>query len=188
MTRRLVWGFFFAAGCVAWPQPAGLPPEWEVRKMLAELSALAQRFQPILDQLNPRSWVAAGAPETYVTQVASTKKEVGYLVATGKALAERPEKLSLALETLFRMQAIEAFLRSLSEGVRRYQNPALADLLDGVMGETLGSRERLRQYVVELAAVKEDELAVMNQEAQRCRAAISRQPAPRQTDSRGEKR
>jgi len=146
--------------------------------MLADLATETQRFKPILDQVDPQAWVAAGAPETYVAQLKSTRSEVDYLITATKALAQRPEKLALALETLFRMQAVEAFLRSLGEGIRRYQNPALADLLNGLTSETLASRDRLRNYVVELAAIKEQEFAIMDQEAQRCRATISRQPAP----------
>ena len=76
------------------------------------------------------------------------------------------------------------------ELIRRYQNPALADLLNGLMGETVASRDRLRSYVVDLAAIKEQELAIMDQEAQRCRATISRQPAPRpaKSDQKKEKK
>lgn len=178
MMRRFALALTLLACLPLAAQTGGLPPEWETRKMLADLAAQAQRFKPILDQVNPQAWVAAGAPETYVTQLQSTRNEVDYLTTTTKALAERPEKLSLALEALFRMQAVESFLRSLGEGIRRYQNPALADLLNGLMSETVASRDRLRSYVVELAAIKEQDLVIMNQEAQRCRAIISRQPAP----------
>ena len=67
-------------------------------------------------------------------------------------------------------------LTSLIEGVRKYQNPALADLLRGVMSENNASRQQLRQYLVDLAAIKEQEFKVMDQEAQRCREVISGQP------------
>jgi hypothetical protein len=190
MMRRFALGLILLAGLPLGAQTGGLAPEWETRKMLADLAAQAQRFKPILDQVDPRAWVAAGAPETYVAQLQSTRNEVDYLTTTTKALADRPEKLSLALEALFRMQAVESFLRSLGEGIRRYQNPALADLLNGLMGETVASRDRLRSYVVDLAAIKEQELALMDQEAQRCRATISRQPAPpaRKSDPKVEKK
>jgi len=58
------------------------------------------------------------------------------------------------------------------------------------MGETLASRDRLRHYVVELAAIKEQEFAIMDQEAQRCRAMLSRQPAPapRKSQPKGEEK
>ncbi len=40
-----------------------------------------------------------------------------------------------ALDAYFRMQAMESTLGSVFEGVRKYQNPALADLLQGVVNE-----------------------------------------------------
>ncbi len=54
----------------------------------------------------------------------------------------------------------------------------------GRRGErTEGQREsqsillrKLRQYIVQLAAAKEEQFKVMNQEAQRCRLMLSRQP------------
>lgn len=188
--RLFLIGLFLLVSLPALAQNAGLEPEWEARKMLANLSTETQRFKPILDQVNPQAWVAAGAPETYIAQLKSTKAEIGYLEVTTKALAEQPERLTLALEAFFRLQSLEAFLRSLSDGIRRYQNPAVADLLNGLMNETLASRERLRAYVVELASVKEQELSVMDREAQRCRAMISRQPAPvpRKQGAKGEKK
>jgi len=182
--RRFSIGLILAASLPVMAQTGGLAPEWEARKMLANLAAQAQRFKPILEQVHPEEWVAAGAPETYIAQLKSTKNEVDYLAMTTKVLAEQPDKLSVAIEALFRMLALESFLKSMGEGIRRYQNPALADLLSGLMGETLGSRDRLRSYVVELAGIKEQELAIMDKEAQRCRAMISRQPAPVQ--KRGE--
>ncbi len=188
--QRFRIGLCLLTSLPLWAQNSGLEPEWEARKMLANLAAEARRFQPILDQVNPQTWVAAGAPETYVAQLKSTKAEIGYLEITTKALAEQPERLTLALEALFRMQSLEAFLRSLAEGIRRYQNPAVADLLNGLMNETLASRERLRTYVIELAAIKEQELSMMDREAQRCRAMISRQPAPgpRKREAKGDKK
>jgi hypothetical protein len=62
--------------------------------------------------------------------------------------------------------------------VRRYQNPALADLLTGLVADSSGSRQQLRQYVMDLVSLKEQEYQVMDREAQRCRAFLSRQPLP----------
>ena len=67
---------------------------------------------------------------------------------------------------------------SVVEGVRKYQNPALANLMQGVLGENSANRDRLRQYVQDLAAQKEQEFAVADKEAQRCRATLMRQQAP----------
>jgi uncharacterized protein HemY len=61
--------------------------------------------------------------------------------------------------------------------VRRYQNPALADLIEAVAAEDQGDIDRMQQYLVELAAEKERQLDVVNTEAQRCRGLLSQQPA-----------
>jgi hypothetical protein len=44
------------------------------------------------------------------------------------------------------------------------------------MSENSASRQQLRQYLTDLAAVKELESKLMDQEAQRCRESISKQP------------
>jgi hypothetical protein len=108
MMPRFAIGLFFVAWLPALAQVGGLEPEWEARRMLAHLAVEAQRFKPILDQVNPQDWIAAGAPEAYVAQLKSTRNEVEYLVGTSKALAAQPEKLSLAGGAV-RMQAIESF-------------------------------------------------------------------------------
>ena len=144
--------------------------------MLSELATRVERVKPILDQLKPQDWLAAGAPETYVTQWKSAQAEVGYLVRSSQALAHQPDRLTLTLETFFRMQAVESMLASLSEGVRKYQNPAVADLLQGAISETGASRDKLHQYLVDLAATKEQEFKTVDEEAQRCRAMLSRTP------------
>ena len=167
-------------------QTAGIPPEWETRKMLTELAGQVQRFTPILQQLKPQEWVAAGAPETYSVQLKSTIAEIDYLVRTSQALAQQPERLTLALESYFRLQSIETSLDSLSQGVRKYQNPAIGDLLRGLLNETLASRDRLRQYLVQLAGEKEQEFKIADQEAQRCRGMISRMPPPKPQSKKSE--
>lgn len=79
------------------------------------------------------------------------------------------------------MQAMESMLDSLEEGIRKYQNPALAELLRGAMTENAVHVEKFRQYIVQLAAVKEHEWTVMNEEAQRCRGQLSLQPPAKVT-------
>jgi hypothetical protein len=64
-------------------------------------------------------------------------------------------------------------------GLRRYQNPALAELIESVAAEDQSQLDRLEQYVLELAGEKDRQYAVVDREAQRCRATLSREPAPR---------
>jgi hypothetical protein len=165
-----------------WPaaaQSGGLRPEWDIRRSLAVLIADSKRLQPMLGEVNPRDWTAKGAPEAYVAQWQALRDEIGYLERTAGELAKRPERLTLALETYLRLQAIEAMMRSFTEGVRRYHNPAVADLLLGVMDENAASAAKLREYLVELAANLEAELQILDKEAQRCRADLINRPAPR---------
>ena len=46
--------------------------------------------------------------------------------------------------------------------------------------ENSASRQQLRQYLVDLAAIKEQEFKVMDEEAQRCRESISKLPSAAQ--------
>lgn len=157
-------------------QSGGIPPEWVVQKQLAALNDHVQRMRPLLDQLKPEEWVKQGAPAAYTDQLKSARAEIGYLVGSSKALMEHPEKLTVALDTLFRMQAVDAMLRSISAGVRKYQNPAIADLLDGLVNGTNADRDQLRQYIIDLAADREQQFRIADREAQRCRAVLSKQP------------
>jgi len=178
--RRLCL-FLPALFATAWPmaaQQGGFVPEWEIRKTVAAVAAQCQRLKPLLDQVNPQAWVAKGAPEAYVTQWNSTKTSLERMGVSAANLTREPERLTFALDTFLRLGAFESMLGSLAEGVRKYQNPAIADLLQGVMSENSANRERLRAYVLELAQAKEQEFRVVNEEAQRCRAAVSRQPRP----------
>jgi hypothetical protein len=66
---------------------------------------------------------------------------------------------------------------SLEEAARKYQSPADAQNLVRLMAEGGANRNRLQQYVVNLAAEREQDLVVMDQEAQRCRALVTQPPA-----------
>jgi len=156
-------------------QPGGVSSEWDIRKLLDSLDLEAQHLKPIIDQVKPEGWAAKGASGTYVTQWKAAQSELRYLLSSSDALARQPEKLTLALETYFRMQAMESTVGSVVEGVRKYQNPALAVLMQRALGENSANRDRLQQYLQELAAQKEQEFQVADREAQRCRSTLLRQ-------------
>ncbi len=159
----------------------GVSAEWDISKTVAAMSDQATRLKPILDQLRPQEWVAKGAPDTYIAQWTGVQNELGYLVNSAKALEKQPERLTLALDTYFRLQSVESRLNSLADGVRNYQNPAVGDLLMGVLAENSANRDKLRQYITDLAATKEQEFQIVDKEAQRCRATLSHQPATKST-------
>jgi hypothetical protein len=158
------------------PAAGGVASEWDVRKLLDSLDLQAQHVKPIIEQVKPETWVAKGAPRAYVTQWTTAQAELKYLLASSEALSKQPERLTLALETYFRMQALEATLGSVTEGIRKYQNPALADLMQSVVSENSSNADKLRQYVQDLATQKEQEFQIADREAQRCRETLVKQP------------
>lgn len=163
------------------PQPGpakpqqGVPEEWDVRTMVQKLKTQAQHLSPVLDQIKPEAWISQGAPQAYVTQWKSSQAELRYLLQSTDAFSRQPERLPLALDTYFRMQSVDTMLGSLIEGVRKYQNPAVADLVQSIMNENGGNRDRLREYIRELATEKEQEFQVADKEAQRCRSTLMRE-------------
>jgi hypothetical protein len=181
--RRFLVAALFAGAAAA--QPQGVPEEWDVRTLAHNLEIQAQHLQPILDQIKPETWVAKGAPDAYVTQWKSSEAELRYLLQSSQAFSRQPDRLPLALDTYFRMQSMNTILGSLIEGIRKYQNPAVGDLVQGIMNENSGNRERLRQYIVDLATEKEQEFQIADKEAQRCRGTLLRQPATRSTGTKG---
>ena len=185
---RLVAVLWLASSAAAQTQPSGgIPPEWDVRKNLAALAAHAQRLQPLLEQLKPQDWISQGASQTYLEQWKSAQVQVQGLIYSTGQLTRAPEKLTAALEAFFRIEALDTMMRSLSEGLRKYQNPALADLLLSAAAESAANRERLRQYIVDLAAEKEQQFKVMDEEAQRCRGLLSRKPPERSSGKKPER-
>lgn len=159
------------------PAPVGgVETEWDLKKLLDSLSAGARRLKPMIDQANPQNWQDAQGGRSYIPQWKGAQDQIQYFAQTAEKFAREPERLTIALETFFRLQALESSITSLNEGVRRYQNPAVADLLQGALVENMNNRERLRTYLTELAQTKEQEFAIMDKEAQRCRGSVSRQP------------
>lgn len=159
----------------------GAAEPWDVSQAAQDLSAQAQRLKPLLDQLTPQQWQAKGAPAAYVAQWHNAQEELGYMLRASAALSRQPDKLTVALETYFRLQSVESQVTSLVEGVRRYQNPAVGDLIVSVMGANSANRDQLRQYITDLAQTREQEFQIADKEAQRCRGMLMRQPAGRPT-------
>jgi len=174
----LLWSIGLTAAALSAQSAAGIPPEWETRKLLDSLVANSKKLGPLVDEINPSDWKEKGAPDAYQAQWQSVRGALGGLQSTASQLAKEPARLSFALDTLFRLDGLNVYLGSLASGVRRYQNPALADLLMGVADENAANRESLKQYALDLAASKEGEMKVMETEAQRCLSIIVKQPPP----------
>jgi hypothetical protein len=156
-------------------QSQGITPEWDIGKAITAISDHAKRLIPMIEQIDPKPWIEKGAPYAYERQLESAKAQAKAVADSAQTLARAPAKLSAAIELTYRLQALESVMGSLADGMRRYHNPAMADLVMGVLTENGANRDRLQQYVIDLAVDKETECAVANQEAQRCRGFLSRQ-------------
>ena len=121
----------------------GVPEEWDVRTLVQSLKTQTQHIKPVLDQIHPETWVSKGAPAAYIAQYKSATAELGYMLQSSDAFSRQPDRLPLALDTYFRMQSMDTMLGSLIEGIRKYQNPAVADLIQGIVNENSGNRDRL---------------------------------------------
>ena len=158
------------------PPPAGLENPWEIAPVLQEISAHAGRLLTELDRSNPKQWVEKGASETYAQQFQSAKTQAKALQDGALALSRNPEQLAAALVVFFRIQSLDTIVGSVEEALRKYQSPADAQSLAGLEAETGANRDRLQRYVVNLAADRERQLKITDQEAQRCRAALTALP------------
>ena len=142
-----------------------------------EMSAHAGRLLPVLDRIDVKAWIEKGASDTYAAQLQSSKDQAKAFADGARELARNPEKLSVSIELLFRIQGLETMLGSLEEGVRKYQDPVIAQTLASVAAENGANRDRFQRYIVNLAAEREQQFQVMDREAQRCRGILTAQPA-----------
>jgi trans-aconitate methyltransferase len=173
--RLLAAVLFSALACCA--QDNYPVSEEQIKAALAGVAQHTERIEPMLRQLDPKSWVAKGAPDTYVTQWNTALSEIGSIRIDMQNLGQKPDQVSEGLKALIRIGAWHQVMRSLMGGLRQYQNPALADLIESVAAEDQADVDRVQQYLVELATEREKQFQLVNEEAQRCRGILSRQPA-----------
>lgn len=166
-------------------QQAGMENAWDIHKTLAAIALLADRIAPVLDQIHPETW--NGAPDGYIAQARTCRNELKALAAESRKFDQNPEKLTDALQLLFRIRATETVLASFSDGLRKYSNPPLADMLNAAVAEDAANKDRLQQYILELAIAREQEFRVADEEAQRCRQTLSRRPPQNNQSPRQEK-
>jgi len=173
----LIPGGAFAQAPVQ-PTPAQpIIEDEEIAMTFNEISQRAGRIEPMLDQLRPSDWIAKGAADTYLAQWTSLRQQFRAVQDDMANLTQHPGQLTESLKALFRLQSTHAVLDSLMAGTRKYQNPALADLIESVASENNADAARFERYVLQIADAKEQQFAVVDKEAQRCRASLSRQPA-----------
>ncbi len=165
------------------PPPAPQPvTDEDIAMTFNDISQRAARIEPMLEQLHPNDWIAKGAAETYLAQWNSIRQQFHAIQSDMSALAQstpgqHPGQLSDSMKALFRLQSTHVVLDSLMAGARKYQNPALADVIESVASENNADADRVERYVLQLAGAEEEQFNVVDREAQRCRATLSRQPA-----------
>jgi len=162
------------------PKPAGLESAWTLRTILDDLLKDNEKLEPLLAQMNPQEWVTKkGASDVYIQQWQVAHAQLKEVMAASKLLAQKTENLPLALDDYFRLEALEVTSRSLEEGVTRYGDRFTADQLNGLIARNFSRRERFRDYIRDLAASSETNFKLADEEAQRCRGIISKEPVKR---------
>jgi hypothetical protein len=160
---------------------SGQPPRFsedQIRILFQQIGARAARLQPMIEGIHAGEWVSKGAPDAYVSQQKSMLEQLTAVQTDMSVLAQHPDQMTDTMKALFRVQSVHRLLGTLLGGVRRYQNPAVADLIDSVAAEDQSDLDRVEVYLIDLAGQKEQELQAMDSEAQRCRGILLRQPAP----------
>ena len=169
--------FFWLLPWLALPalaQQGTVMTEYDAVQLFSAVADQTQKLAPMIEQINTPDWVAKGAAPTYTQLRDGALAQNKAIVNAMHDLTQHPTKLSDCLSALFRIQSMEMELISLDPGLRKYQNPALADLISSILADGNRNRNRFREYVVDLAAHKEQQFDVADKEAQRCRESLSK--------------
>ncbi|HKD10030.1 MAG TPA: hypothetical protein VKB79_29250 [Bryobacteraceae bacterium] len=172
-TGLLCW---FGLNAQQQPPPPPYTDDPQTVDILNRIAKQTARLTPLLDQVHAQEWVAKGASETYVAQLESIRAQVQAVGTEMAGIAQHPDNMPECLRGLFRVQTLHGSMQSLMGGLRRYQNAALADLIESVASEDQGELEKLQNHILDLANRREQEYLIADHEAQRCRAEISRDP------------
>jgi hypothetical protein len=152
---------------------AGLEAEWDIAPVLREIGDRATRLLPALDRIDAHAWVEQDASETYAELLRMCKEQARTAAGTARELADNPERLAASIDLFIRLESLDVMLLTLEEGIRKYQAPAAAQELAALAAQASASRERFQHYIVSLASAREQELTVMDKEAQRCRGLVT---------------
>jgi len=159
-------------------QSGGVAPEWDVRVQAEKLSKDIGALRAMVSQLEPDRWMIVGAPESMARRRRQALAEMSAVEQAGQTVAAQPERFAPALELLQHLDTALLETHWLIHAVRKYQNPAMADVMESALEPYENARIGLRNYVQDLSASREKEMEVAEKEAQRCREMLSR-PAPR---------
>ncbi len=166
------------------PAQTGLETPWDVRQILANLAKDNEQLQAVLAQLNPQQWYdKKGAPSTYILQWQTAQRQLNDVIVTSRLLSQKTESLPLALDVYFRLEALEVTSLSVEQGAQKYADRPTADHLSLLIAHNFNSRERFRDYIKDLANSLDQNFKIADQEAQRCRGMISREPVTNSSKS-----
>lgn len=156
---------------------SGLEAPWDVQTFVAGIQQNVDRLRPLFGEMHPQQWYdQKGAPSTYILQLQQAQQQLSDIAITGRNFSQKTDSLAAALDEYFRLEALDLTTRSLEQGARQYGPRGLADRVDALLGQNFSSRERLRDYLRDLAVSTEQNFKIADQEAQRCRAMISSEP------------
>ena len=162
------------------PPPAGIENSWDVHTVVDALLKDCEDLKAVLFQLNPQQWYEAkGASSTYILQRNSAQQQVNDVLVTARMFAAKTDSIALAVDVYFRIDALEVTAHSLSEGASRYADRPTSERLNQVIARNFNNREHFRDYVRDLSNTVEQNFKIADDEAQRCRGMISREPAPK---------
>lgn len=154
---------------------AGTMPPWEVAAIAETLEKQVGQAEQILSGIKPQEWPQAGAA-AYSAQRETLVAELGHLRNSARAMAAAPERLPVVVDTFLWIDRTNAMMTSMTDGVRRYQNSAVADLLESAQAQNSGAAEKLKEYMRQLAVSVEAQMQIANEEAQRCRTELVTKP------------
>lgn len=159
-------------------QHQGVPTEWEARKKIDALTTSVGEVETALGRLDAERWRKALAPDAYLEQLDSAKRQLGSSKAALAELRENPEKLSIAFEIFLRFESLDFMLNSVREAARKYEEAATADDFEAKIGASMGARDQFRTYLLDLAKERDAQHEVLLKEAQRCRTEVNAPPTP----------
>ncbi len=154
---------------------AGMMPSWEVTDIADDLQGQISQVEQVLGGVDPQQWSPAGAA-AYTGQRNTLLQELGHLRNSALQMAQRPESLPVVVDTFLWIDRTNSMLVSMTDGVRRYQSSAAADLLESSRGHYSGAAEKLKEYMRQLAISVNSQMEIAHEEAQRCRTELLTQP------------
>ena len=155
-------------------QTAGVAPAWDTGTLFSRLQQDSAKLEPLLKQVKPNEWKSA--PGAYGKALEQLVEQNRAAATRAQSLAKTPDKLADSIELMRALHGVDTLLATLVEGVRQYQNPALAELISGVAAEGSPAREAFAARVLDIASEREQQYQLVDHEAQRCREMLSKSP------------